>query len=777
MKNIELLAPAGDQESLIAAVQNGADAIYLGGTLFNARAFAKNFDHEQLKWAVEYAHLRDVKIYVTVNTLYKDKEFEDLIAYIDELYQLQVDALIIQDIGLFDVVRCRYPDFEVHMSTQASIMNVQAAQCFEKLGASRVVLARENTLEEIQQICQTTSLEVEVFVHGALCVCYSGQCLMSSMIGKRSGNRGACAQPCRLQYRFLKDGKAQDKKNMFLLSPKDLMTIEYIGDLIDAGVTSFKVEGRMKKPEYVASVVKAYRQAIDAHLQKKKINLENDIETMKAMFNRDYTNGYIACDSHIVIGDYSGNKGILIGKVLGYNKQRKTVTCQLEKSLKQGDSVVFESIDKGRPVNKMYIKQKLVSQAHPKDIIEIEFDYPVRDGNVRKTVDIDVIDCMQKTYQKDYRKIPIDMEFTAHLHQNARLTLKKDNETVIITSQDKVEQALSTPTSQERITQQLSKLGQSSFSLNRIQIDIDNQISIPIKTLNEMRREGVEKLSERLSHRIIHHMLPQNLPFLTNHSTNNEHFMDVLVSHFQQLEEVIKFQPHIIYYPYQSDAKEAIDFCQRNKQDVALFIPRICKEEDLMEIYQSSAYQMVEKVVVNDYGAYHLFSNKQRIIGTGLNVYNSRAIAHYHEPVILSLEMSQKEIHHLTCDFQKCILPIYGKVENMISEYCPISQYYFGYQKKNCQLCHHHQFSLLDRKNEVFDLMMDEKRRMHLLNCHPLFIEPYQEAVVAGYFVHFTNEDREMTKFIMNDLKNIIENQKKSCLKEKILTTSGYFRT
>ncbi|MFR7591392.1 MAG: DUF3656 domain-containing U32 family peptidase [Longibaculum sp.] len=777
MKNIELLAPAGDQDSLIAAIQNGADAIYLGGTLFNARAFAKNFDHEQLKWAVEYAHLRDVKIYVTVNTLYKDKEFEDLIAYIDELYQLQVDALIIQDIGLFDVVRCRYPDFEVHMSTQASIMNVQAAQYFEKLGASRVVLARENTLEEIQQICQTTSLEVEVFVHGALCVCYSGQCLMSSMIGKRSGNRGACAQPCRLQYRFLKDGKVQDKKNMFLLSPKDLMTIEYIGDLIDAGVTSFKVEGRMKKPEYVASVVKAYRQAIDAHLQKKKVNLENDIETMKAMFNRDYTNGYIACDSHIVIGDYSGNKGILIGKVLGYNKQRKTVTCQLEKSLKQGDSVVFESIDKGRPVNKMYIKQKLVSQAHPKDIIEIEFDYPVRDGNVRKTVDIDVINRLQKTYQKDYRKIPIDMEFTAHLHQNARLTLKKGNKIVCVTSQEMVEQALSTPTSQERISQQLSKLGQSSFSLNQIQIDIDNQISIPIKTLNEMRREGVEKLSERLSHRIIHHLLPQTLPSLTNHSTNNEHFMDVLVSHFQQLEEVIKSHPHIIYYPYQSDAKEAIDFCQKNKQDVALFIPRICKEEDLMEIYQSSVYQMVEKVVVNDYGAYHLFSNKQRIIGTGLNVYNSRAIAHYHEPIILSLEMSQKEIHHLTCDFQKCILPIYGKVENMISEYCPISQYYFGYQKKNCQLCHHHQFSLLDRKNEVFDLMMDEKCRMHLLNCHPLFIEPYQETVVAGYFIHFTNEDREMTKFIMNDLKNIIENQKKSCLKEKISTTSGYFRT
>ena len=213
MKNIELLAPAGDQESLIAAVQNGANAIYLGGTLFNARAFAKNFDHEQMKWAVEYAHLHHVKIYVTVNTLYKDEEFEQLFSYIQDLYDLQVDALIIQDIGLFDIVRQCFPDFDVHMSTQSTIMNPYAAHYFEQLGATRIVLARENTIEEIRDICQSTSLEVEVFVHGAMCVCYSGQCLMSSMIGKRSGNRGACAQPCRLQYRLEKDGQLLENKN------------------------------------------------------------------------------------------------------------------------------------------------------------------------------------------------------------------------------------------------------------------------------------------------------------------------------------------------------------------------------------------------------------------------------------------------------------------------------------------------------------------------------------------------------------------------------------
>ena len=204
MKKVELLAPAGDQESLIAAIQNGADAIYLGGSLFNARAFAKNFDNNQLKWAIEYAHLRNVRIFVTVNTLFKDDEFNDLLQYIDYLYRIQIDALIIQDIGLFTIVRKYYPDFEVHMSTQASVMNSYGVKFFEELGASRVVLARENTIEEIRKVCNSTPLDIEVFVHGALCVGYSGQCLMSSFIGKRSGNRGQCAQPCRLNYKLKK---------------------------------------------------------------------------------------------------------------------------------------------------------------------------------------------------------------------------------------------------------------------------------------------------------------------------------------------------------------------------------------------------------------------------------------------------------------------------------------------------------------------------------------------------------------------------------------------
>lgn len=272
MKKVELLAPAGDQESLIAAIQNGADAIYLGGTLFNARAFAKNFDDEQLEWAIHYAHLRNVKIYVTVNTLYRDDEFAELIQYLDYLYHIQVDALIVQDIGLFHMIKKRYDDFEIHMSTQASIMNKAAAQYFYEQGASRIVLARENTLEEIQHICKSTSIEVEVFVHGALCVCYSGQCLMSSFIGKRSGNRGECAQPCRWGYHLMeekRDGQYfpvfEDDKGTYILNSKDLCMINHIDKLAEAGVTSLKIEGRAKSAYYVAVITNAYRMAVDWH--------------------------------------------------------------------------------------------------------------------------------------------------------------------------------------------------------------------------------------------------------------------------------------------------------------------------------------------------------------------------------------------------------------------------------------------------------------------------------------------------------------------------------
>lgn len=774
MQNIELLAPAGDQESLIAAIQNGANAIYLGGTLFNARAFAKNFDDEQMQWAVDYAHARHVKIYVTVNTLFKDEEFDKLIAYLDRLYTYQVDALIIQDIGLMDVVKKRYPDFEIHMSTQASIMNRHASKYFEELGVSRIVLARENTLEEIRHICQNTSLEVEVFVHGALCVCYSGQCLMSSFIGKRSGNRGECAQPCRLQYQLLKDNQTLPQKYPFLLSPKDLMTIDSIGDLIDAGVTSFKVEGRMKRPEYVASVIKAYRKAIDAHLHKQKPNLEDDIASMKAMFNRDYTNGYAFLDQYIVKGDYSGNKGNVIGQVKRYLKKEKRVVVELTGSIKQGDNIVFERIDKGRPINKIYAGNRLVNRADVGEIVEIEFDYPVYEGNVRKTVDVSIIKELQKTYEKENVKQSVDMFLSAYINEYPSLTLTYQDHQVTVTSSMKAEKAIKTPLDEQRIIQQLSKLGQSPFILGHIDMSIDNNMTFPIKELNEMRRTAIEDLLKQFQ-KPIHHYTPQD--YQTPIRIHADHQKVLLfVTNLEQLEKAIQYKNYQIFYPFSSSIEKAYELCLQNNIELGMFIPRICKDENIQEIINHPITSKINKVIVNEYGAFHALNDKERIIGTGLNIYNSHACMHYDMKKILSLEMSKQEINQLQVDMNQCIVQVYGKIENMISEYCPISQYHFGYQNKKCNLCKQANFALKDRKNEVFDLMMDDQCRMHLLNCRTLWIEHFKRLNTAGLFLHFTNEDSQTVEFVLSEFTNAFLHSQKTNIQEKITTTSGYFK-
>lgn len=774
MKKIELLAPAGDQESLIAAIQNGADAIYLGGNVFSARAFARNFDHEQLIWAVHYAHLRDVKIYVTVNTLYKDSEFDDLIKYIDFLYDIQVDALIIQDLGLFYVVKNRYSDFDIHISTQASVMNLQAVQYFEDQGAQRVVLARENNIDEIKEITENSQIEIEVFVHGALCVCYSGQCLMSSMIGKRSGNRGECAQPCRLEYRLMKDKEIIDKKPLFLLSPRDLMTIDHIGELIKAGVTSFKIEGRMKRPEYVASVVKAYRKAIDSYLKKIDNDLSQEKSDMMRMFNRNYTNGYIFNDKNIIDSQFSGNRGVIIGKVIAYNKSYKRAIIKLFEPLKQGDSILFENIDKGRPVNKMYVKNKLVNKASQDEIVEIEFDYYVKSGNVRKVIDLDVIDRLKQTYQKEYKKSEVNIYFEAHLNNKPLLKLKYKDMIIIKESENNCEMALKTSIDQQRIMKQLSKLGNTPFVLNQCHIDIDDNISIPIKEINDLRRKAVDELSKCLENQKIHNGITRSISIPSDHYQSQSIQFDIFASTLNQVLEIIHYPVRYIYYPFKEDVMEAYRICKNSKKEMVLYIPRVNKTQELYDIKKSEIYSLVNKIVVNEIGAYHLFKDKEIIIGTGCNIYNSFAIMNFNNECILSLEADRYQINHIKSN--RKIIQIYGKVENMISEFCPISEHYFHKQNKHCHKCKQGKYSLLDRKNEMFDLMMDEQCRMHLLNNHPIYIDDLNHLHSNVFLLYFTNEDQKETKKVLDDYFNYIIKGELSHYKKNMKYTLSYFQ-
>ncbi len=768
MKNIELLAPAGDQESLIAAIQNGANAIYLGGTMFNARAFAKNFDKEQLKWAIEYAHERDVRIFVTVNTLFGDEDFAELTKYLDYLYEIGADALIIQDIGLFHYVKNRYKDFEIHISTQASCMNKDAVKYFEEQGAHRVVLARENTIDEIKEICFSTSLDIEVFVHGALCVCYSGQCLMSSFIGKRSGNKGACAQPCRLAYDIYENKKLLEQKMPFILSPRDLMTIEHVGELIEAGVTSFKIEGRMKRPEYVASVVGAYRKAIDDYINKRNEKYEKEILNMKSMFNRDYTHGFLFYDKNVLSGDYSGNKGIIIGEVKSYNKKTKRVLVELSDELLQGDSVVFENIDKGRPVNKIYFKNKLVSKGEKGQLIEIEFDYQVYKGNVRKTINTKLIKELSNTYHKEFVNLPVTMYFTCLLNQNAVLKVKYKNYSSTVKSNSIAELANNKSLDKERIISQLSKLGSTQFMLDKINVKLDDNVIIPIKELNEMRRKAIEDISEQMKNQVIHHSKVNDESIELTGTENHSHKKLVLVSNMEQLKIASEYNNILIAYSYNSSFNDAFNYLKEKDKDIIMFIPRIMKQSYINKIKNEKYYSDIKTVIVNEVGSYHAFADKDIILGTGMNIYNSYSASLFNEDKILSLELSKQQYKNMKTDLNKTYIQVFGKIENMITEYCPISQYYFGYQNKNCNLCKKNSYSLKDRKGEFFDIVTDEFCKTHILNCRTLFIEDTK----LNQFIHFTNENPNDVKFVLD----YFVLNKKEDYKDKFNVTNGYFK-
>ena len=358
-EDIELLAPAGSFEALVAAVQNGANAIYLGGQKFGARAFAHNFDYAALKEAVDYCHLRNVKLYVTVNTLYNNAEIAEIFDYLKYLYHIGVDALIIQDMGLFSLIKNHFPDIEIHMSTQASVRNIEGVKYFAKQNIDRVVLAREMNIREIEEICHNCSIDIEVFVHGALCMSYSGQCLMSSMIAKRSGNKGECGQPCRLPYSLLEDNKII-KKQKYLLSPMDLCTIEKVPKLIDAGIKSFKIEGRMKRPEYVATVTRIYRKYIDMFQNTNEFNIdEKDINDWMQVFNRGgFSNGHLDSkhNSSLIFQEKPSNMGLYLGTIKKYNSNKGHITLQLEEDLDLGDSISVSNESSKYLVSELMIK-------------------------------------------------------------------------------------------------------------------------------------------------------------------------------------------------------------------------------------------------------------------------------------------------------------------------------------------------------------------------------------------------------------------------------------
>ena len=484
MGNREILAPAGTYECFRAAINAGADAVYLGGSMFGARAFAGNFEEAELIKAIRTAHLYGRKVYLTVNTLLRNDELEKLVQYVKPYYEEELDAVIVQDYGVFAVLREAFPGLDLHASTQMTITGKYGAQLLKDMGATRVVPARELSAKEIRDIYDNVDVEIESFVHGALCYCYSGQCLLSSMIGGRSGNRGRCAQPCRLTY------SANGISEKYLLSPKDMCTIEAVPDILDAGVYSLKIEGRMKSPEYVAGVSYAYRKYVDMYLEKGRDGYrveERDIRQLMDLYNRGgFCKGYYYAqnDKSMMTFDRPNHQGTVIGNI-------KNGELVLSQEVNPGDVLEFpDGSEYTTPTGK-----KSGRLALPKGVLK----NPKNGAAVYRTRNNELLGQLRAGYIDNDIKIPVRMEIFLKSGERACLKLLSGDKELVVYG-DVLEPSDKRPAVREDVVKQLKKLGGTVFSSDEgsIVTDIQGSPFVPVRLLNDLRRNALEELESML---------------------------------------------------------------------------------------------------------------------------------------------------------------------------------------------------------------------------------------------------------------------------------------
>jgi putative protease len=507
-----LLAPAGNWECLRAAVANGADAVFFGVGKYNARVRADNFQAEELPEVMAYLHKYNVRGYVTLNILIFEDELEEARQLVVACIDAGVDALIVQDMGLVRLIREISPDFPIHGSTQMTITSAEAVEFLAPYDVEVVVLGRENNLKQIRSIANRTKTPLEVFVHGALCVSYSGQCLTSEMWGGRSANRGECAQACRLPYDLIVDGVRKDMGNIaYLLSPKDLAAIDLVPELIEAGVKSFKIEGRLKSPEYVANVVSKYRKAIDEYLAGRDYKPSaEEMRELQQSFSRGFTHGFLkgTNNKQLVDGTFPKSRGVYVGKVLKVLKD--AVVCEIEAPLKRGDGIVF---DAGRPEEKeeggrIYDLRKkgvklegevrsgiieIVPGRHDVNLTKVHVG-----DRIWKTSDQELDRRLRSTFEEEraFRLFPLHVIAKGKAGQplESIWTDVTTGHTVTIVSEQLLEPAMKRPLTAEYLSEQWGRLGGTIFQLDKLDFYLAGDVIVPVSELNRMRREAVDQL-------------------------------------------------------------------------------------------------------------------------------------------------------------------------------------------------------------------------------------------------------------------------------------------
>ncbi|MDR3562676.1 MAG: DUF3656 domain-containing protein [Negativicutes bacterium] len=764
----ELLAPAGSPEAFTAALEGGADAIYLGGRMFGARHYAANFSDEELAAAVRDAHLRGVAVYVTVNTLLDDGEIPELIAYLRHLYSIHVDAIIVQDLGVARIARQVTPHLELHGSTQMTVHNLSGVEFLAEQGFSRVVLAREVSLEDIRHICRHATIGVETFIHGALCIAYSGQCLMSSMIGGRSGNRGKCAQPCRLPYNLVdSDGEtvlASDAAGEFLLSPKDFCGIEVLPQLIEAGVIAFKIEGRMKRAEYVAVVVDSYRRAMDAYAADKAHYAvpEEDPKNMAQAFNRGFTTGFL--EGHpgkeMMSDRRPNNRGTLVGRVVAYNPQERTADIRLEEPLAVGDIIEFWVKVGGRanvPVPRFTLDGLPVDFAPEGAVATVPVDRSVKVGDrVFKTYDSRLMEKAKSFFAgaSAVRRIPIIAKVEVSEGQPLRITLTDpegnigQGETGFL-----AEKALKRPLDEETIAKQVGRLGTTVFAMDTLECHIDGVVMVPVSEINEARRQAVEGLETARLTRFSRPPLtagpsPDKFlpPSIRSDAGTKAPKLVVSVDTLNKAAAALENGADILLFGGESyagcaitadDYRQAVALARKAGKEVVLNTPRIVMERQMKALVADLALfaeLAPDAVSAANLGTLRLLKDYPSLKIRGdysLNIFNSVTIDFFAglglTGLTLSPELNFGQVEQLAGRFSvplECL--VHGHLPLMISEYCAIGSFLGDLHTGSCNnACQRGEFRLKDRKGETFPLATDQFCRMHVLNGKELSLLPH----------------------------------------------------
>lgn len=708
---IELLSPVGDFECLKAAVQNGADSVYFGADTFSARAFAHNFNLENLKKVIHYAKIRGVKTNLTLNTLIKDNEWESALNLAKNAYEFGIDAIIVQDLGLATKLIKLFPDLPIHASTQMTVHSLNGALELQKLGFKRIILARELSMNEIDYICKNTDIEIECFAHGALCISYSGQCLFSSMLGSRSGNRGKCAQPCRLPYTLFENNKKINSG--YLLSTRDLYSLDYIPSFLQAGVKCLKIEGRMKSPEYVATVTRFYKKYIDLALSNEPYIIDKkDKKELMQVFNRGMSSSGHLDDEpnkNLVFKDKPNNMGLFLGKVQNYNKNKGLITVKLKEPIEIGDTISLEKESGTYTISELM-------ESH-KNIVETKIGQTVMIGRMKGNISCNdkiykmsskkLSSFAKESYQKENRKISLNCEVTIkkgvpisiHITPCNSVALYKNLNVQYELDELPIE-ANNKPLTEQIVIQQIAKTASTPYQFKNIKVILDDNVFLPkLSSLNELRRKALEQVEdyamknysrsyqEKLSAK-------NNVPSTKNNSLIQTPKISVLLNCLNPNFDYSKLSSSIdnIYVPlkffidktYTTSLKTlSINF------NTYIYMPTIIKG-NYKNLFLANAENSIKKYDIKGFVISNicnikllneLFSNLNTsfklVTNYTFNVFNSPTVLALKELGIsrftISPELEKNTIRSLCdCDYLPKELIVYGRIPLMNMKYCPL---------------------------------------------------------------------------------------------------------